>query len=148
MKLTKLAFAVAVAWGIYASSAHAQQPPAQSASYAADYYYFQPSPSDQAGPVQADKMVQAPAGGCVCEEEAEAEPCEPWHLFCQKDCGWNVYGFVDFGAATNDDASFFNGPITFPDYSDGYLNQLYAIVEKKVDAGGCGCDWGGRGDFL
>jgi len=149
MKLTKLAFAAAIAWGIHASSAHAQQPPAQSASYAADYYYFQPSPSDQAAaPVQADKMVQAPAGGCACEEEAEEEACEAWHLFCQKECGWNVYGFVAAGAATNDDASFFNGPTTFPDYSDIYMNQLYAITEKKIDTGGCGCDWGGRVDLL
>ena len=91
MKLTKLAFAAAVAWGIYASSAQAQQPQAQSASYAADYYYFQPSPSDQpAAAAPVDKMVQAPAGGCVCEEDAEEEACEPWRLFCQKECGWNV----------------------------------------------------------
>jgi len=149
MKLTKLAFAAAVAWGIYASSAQAQQPQAQSASYAADYYYFQPSPSDQPAAVApVDKMVQAPAGGCVCEEEVEEEACEPWRLFCQKECGWNVYGFVAVGSATNDDASFFNGPTTFPDYSDVYMNQLYAIAEKTIDTGGCGWDWGGRVDVL
>ena len=148
MKLTKLAFAAAVAWGLYASQTHAQQPPAQSASYTTDSYYYQPSPSDQhAGPVQADKMVQAPVGG-YCEEEEEEEACEPWRLFCQKECGWNVYGFVAGGTATNDDSSFFNGPTTFPDYSDGYLNQFYAITEKTIDTGGCGCDWGGRVDIL
>ena len=156
MKLTKLAFAAAVAWSVYASGAIAQdtlqQPSAQpsqayTASYS-DYYYTQPSPSDQvapAGPVQ--KMVQAPDAAHICDEVAE-EACEPWRLFCQKECGWNVYGWVEVGAATNDDGSFFNGPTTFPDYSDIYMNQLYAIAEKKIDTGGCGWDWGGRVDVL
>jgi hypothetical protein len=161
MKLTKLAFAAAVAWSLYASGAIAQdiaqqptaqqptiqQPQAATASYS-DYYYTQPSPSDQpaaAAPVQ--KMVQAPEAAHVCDEAAE-EACEPWRLFCQKECGWNIYGFVAAGAATNDDASFFNGPTTFPDYSDAYMNQLYAIVENTIDTGGCGCDWGGRVDVL
>jgi hypothetical protein len=160
MKLTKMAFAAAVALGLSAGHAYAQQPQTQtqSASYAADYYYFQeaqPSPSDQAvsvgplpgGPVQADKMVQAPAGG-YCADACEAPACEPWRLFCQKECGWNVYGFIAAGAATNDDASFFNGPTTFPDYSDAYMNQLYVITERTVDTGGCGWDWGGRLDLL
>jgi len=152
MKLTKMAFAAAVAWGLYAGSVHAQQPQTQSASYAADYYYFQAeaqaSPSDQAAVVAGDKMVQAPAGGHACDVCADEPACEPWRLFCQKECGWNVYGFVNVGAATNDDSSFFNGPTTFADYSDVYMNQLYAIAERKVDTGGCGWDWGGRADVL
>jgi hypothetical protein len=156
MKLTKMALAAAVAWGLYAGSAHAQQPQTKSASYATDSYYFQaevqPSPSDQPvapgyGPVQSDKMVQAPAAA-FCADACEEPACEPWRLFCQKECGWNIYGFVAAGAATNDDSSFFNGPTTFPDYSDGYLNQLYAITERTVDTGGCGWDWGGRLDLL
>jgi hypothetical protein len=151
MKLTKMAFAAAVAWGIYAGCAYAQQPQSQSASYAADYYYFQAeaqaSPSDAAAP--AANMVQAPAAASICDAaEEEEEACEPWRLFCQKECGWNIYGFVAAGAATNDDGSFFNGPVTFPDYSDAYLNQLYTTVEKTIDTGGCGWDWGGRVDLL
>jgi hypothetical protein len=156
MKLTKMAFAAAVAWGIYAGSAHAQQTQGLPASYsAADYYYFQQdaaaSPSDQAPAVQADKMmVQAPAGACdACLEEEEAE-CEQWHLFCQKECGWNVYGFAAAGVTANeyDTPSRFNGPVTFNDRREGMLNQFYAITEKTVDTGGCGWDWGGRVDLL
>ncbi|MEX2175987.1 MAG: porin [Pirellulaceae bacterium] len=156
MKLSKMAFAAAIAWGIYAGPAHAQQPPAgtQGVSYNADYYYFQPeaqaSLSDQPHQAPVDKMVQAPSAGYACQDAAacDAGGCEPWRLFCQKDCGWNIYGFANVGAATNDDASFFNGPVTFADRSDAMLNQLYATVENTIDTGGCGWDVGGRVDLL
>ena len=45
-------------------------------------------------------------------------------------------------------ASEFNGPVTFPDQWHGQFNQGYAIAEKTIDTGGCGCDWGGRIDVL
>jgi hypothetical protein len=151
MKLTKMAFAAAVAWGIYAHSAHAQQPQMQPAAYT-DYYFQEgaASPSDLApamphGPMQADKMIQSPIQGKFADEVAE---CEPWRLFCQKECGWNIYGFVAAGAATNDDSSFFNGPTTFADHSDFYMNQLYWITEKNTCNDGCGWGWGGRMDIL
>jgi len=132
MKLTRFALAAAIACCLGSNSVPASD------------YYDQPSSNDQAHPV--DRLVQAPAGGYVCDDAGDEAPtCEPWRLFCQKECGWNVYGFVDAGAASNFD-DFWNGPVTFPDRSDAMLNQLYLITEKTIDTGGC--DWGGRADLL
>jgi hypothetical protein len=96
------------------------------------------------------------AGGPSCEPcqacadaAAEAE-CEPWRLFCQKDCGVNVYGWLSGGIMGNSQspASEFNGVTTFPDQWHGQGNQAYAVAEKTIDTGGCGWDWGGRVDVL
>jgi hypothetical protein len=157
MKLTKMAFAAAVAWGIYAGSAHAQQTQGLPASYsAADYYYFQQdaaaSPSDQAPAVQADKMmVQAPAGSYdVCLDEEAAE-CEAWRLFCQKECGWNVYGWLSgghHGQLAVRDPQPLQRPGDVQRSREGQFNQGYVIIEDTIDTGGCGFDWGGRVDLL
>ncbi|MEX2173150.1 MAG: porin [Pirellulaceae bacterium] len=93
----------------------------------------------------------AAGAGASCQPCVEQEAvCEPWRLFCQKDCGINVYGWVSGGIMGNSQspASSFNGPVTFPDRDYGQLNQAYAIAEKTIDTGGCGWDWGGRVDFL
>ena len=156
MKLSKLAFAAAIAWGIYAGSAQAQvgQPAAQPAAF--DYYYYQaavqPSPSDappaagMKAPAQAP--YQAPAAG-ACEAPEEAT-CDPWRLCCQKECGWNVYGWLNAGIMANfhNPIDHYNGPVTFADRDWGQFNQAYAVLERKIDTGGCGWDWGGRVDFL
>jgi len=91
-----------------------------------------------------------PCQACAEEAAAEEGECEPWRLFCQKECGVNVYGWLDGGIMGNSQspASEFNGVTTFPDQWHGQLNQAYAIAEKTIDTGGCGCDWGGRVDFL
>jgi hypothetical protein len=106
---------------------------------------FGVSYSNMAGP-----ETQAPAYGVPCEEAAEEEACEPWRLFCQKECGWNVYGWVAGGIMANahNPADHYNGPVTFPDRDWGQLNQFYSVLERTVDTGGCGWDWGGRVDFL
>jgi putative OmpL-like beta-barrel porin-2 len=91
-----------------------------------------------------------PCQACAEEAAAEETECEPWRLFCQKDCGVNVYGWLAGGIMGNSQspASGFNGPTTFPDQWWGQGNQAYAIAEKTIDTEGCGCDWGGRVDFL
>jgi hypothetical protein len=161
MKLSKMALAAAVAWSLYAGHAQAQQPGANQ-QVAFDYYYYQPeapkSPSDvaaaKAPPAQAPYQApyQAPAQGHVCTDACAAEEaeCEPWRLFCQKECGWNIYGFLDAGIMANmhNPQDSFNGPVTFPDRDWGQFNQFYWITEKTIDTGGCGWDWGGRVDVL
>ena len=100
-------------------------------------------PTCQPAPCQCD--------ACACDACAEEEAeCEPWRLFCQKECGWNIYGWLDAGWMGNSQSppSQFNGPVTFPDRRDGQMNQLYLVTEKTVDTGGCGTDWGGRVDVL
>jgi hypothetical protein len=91
-----------------------------------------------------------PCDACAEEEAAEEEACEPWRLFCQKECGINVYGWVSGGIMgnTQSPASKFNGPTTFADQWNGQGNQAYAIAEKTIDTGGCGWDIGGRVDLL
>ncbi len=91
-----------------------------------------------------------PCDACAEEAAAEEEACEPWRLFCQKECGINVYGWVSGGIMgnTQSPASEFNGPTTFADQWHGQGNQAYAIAEKTIDTGGCGFDWGGRVDVL
>ena len=163
MKLSKLAFATAIAWGIYAGNASAQMPGhaggVQPTSFANEYYY-QPadpvSPSDQAAAAAPYGPV-APAPGAygapctTCEAPAcEEEECEPWHLFCQKECGWNFYGWANGGIMANahNPADHFNGPVTFADRDYGQFNQLYGVLENTIDTGGCGWDLGGRVDIL
>jgi hypothetical protein len=160
MKLSRLAFAAAIAWGIHAGSAQAQQrmPTAAPAAYDYGYYYQpeQPSPSDQPAPPVAPAMAPIGVPGhsaCapVCEDFCEDDcVCEPWRLFCQDDCGWNVYGWVNGGIMANTDspADNYNGPVTFADRDWGQLNQLYGIVEKKANNCGCGWGFGGRVDVL
>jgi hypothetical protein len=156
MKLSKLAFATAIAWGIYAGNASAQVPgyasDIQRTSFANEYYY-QPadpaSPSDQPAPVAP--AAPAPGAYAPCTTcEAPVEECEPWHLFCQKECGWNFYGWASGGIMANahNPADHFNGPVTFPDRDYGQFNQLYGVFEKTVDTGGCGWGFGGRVDVL
>ncbi len=85
-----------------------------------------------------------------CQSCADEAVCEPWRLFCQKECGVNIYGWAAGGIMGNSQspASDFNGPTTFPDQRTGQINQFYAIAEQTIDTGGCGWDWGGRVDVL
>jgi hypothetical protein len=172
MKVSKLALATAIAWGVYAGHAQAQdlQPGSatRSATFVNDYYY-QPdneaspsdrvrptlppeaSPSDRVRPTlppnAAEKEVAADIMQAPPSEEAT---CDAWHLFCQKDSGWNFHGFIDGGVMANTGGPLdgFNGPLTFPDRSYGQMNQAYFIAENTIDTGGCGWDIGGRVDVL
>jgi hypothetical protein len=163
MNLSRLACAAGLCL-LLAGTALAQN--GQRASY--DYYYFQtdrqPSPSDQPPPAaQAPAALPCDAGCNTCDSCGGCGllgwfswPCcrdpeaEAWRLCCQKECGWNVYGWVNGGIMANvhNPADHFNGPITFADRDYGQFNQFYGILEKTIDTGGCGWDWGGRVDVL
>lgn len=158
MKLSKMAFAIAIAWGIYVGNASAQnygQPQVRQVS--ANDYFYQPETSPSDRPPPAPMVEPVPMNGAAavaaeapaCEEEEE-ETCDPWRLFCQKECGWNIYGFVNGGVTFNPDgpASRYNGPVTFNDRNEAMLNQLYIIGEKTIDRETCCWNWGGRIDVL
>jgi hypothetical protein len=156
MKLSKLAFACAIAWGIYVGNASAQtygQQPVRQVS--ANDYFYQPeaSPSDRPPPAPMVEQPMAPgavaAVAPACEEEEEAT-CDPWRLFCQKECGWNIYGWVNAGWTGNPDSppSRYNGPVTFNDRNEVMLNQAYLVAEKTIDRDTCCWNWGGRVDVL
>ena len=88
-----------------------------------------------------------PALNC-CEDD-------PWQLFgCfnESNChGITIGGWIDAGYATNDQnsPSKYNGVVTFDDREDVLrANQVYTYMEKAIDTGGCGWDFGGRVDLL
>jgi hypothetical protein len=173
MKLTKMAFAAAIAWGLYAGAAHAQQPqatPAETASYAADYYYFQPSPSDQPAPAPAapaDKMVQAPAGGdcynvcdddccnrgwfdrfhccwpCAGDLECLGEPCLlADHFPCFTERGGVIGGWLAQSYVWNpyQPEDNFNGPMTWTDRANEYQMNEVYFYAGRA-ANTEGCGW-------
>jgi hypothetical protein len=93
----------------------------------------------------------ASCAGAACGDGAgEAAVCEPFRVFCQKDRGVNVYGWLAGGIMGNQAAapSSFNGPVTFADRDDGQFNQAYGVIERTIDTGGYGWDLGGRIDVL
>lgn len=85
---------------------------------------------------------------CACVEEESV--CEPWRLFPEIGCGWNLTGFINASANANADhpGSHFNGPVTFLDREGVRMNQAYLTFERVADSGGCGFDWGGRIDAM
>jgi opacity protein-like surface antigen len=108
-----------------------------------------PKPMVQNG-VPAAPMMQPMAPAAEAPAEEEEATCDPWRLFCQKECGWNIHGFVHGGWTGNPDgpASGFNGPVTFNDQNTALLNSLYIIGEKTIDRETCCWNWGGRIDVL
>jgi hypothetical protein len=157
--LRAAALAIAATGGV-PLAALAQSPAFHLSDDSLEPAVVEPSASDlyAAPPVTPARPVTYSVGGgpscepcqaCV-EEAAEEAECEPWRLFCQKECGWNVYGWLSGGIMGNSQstASNFNGPVTFADQRTGQFNQAYAIAEKTIDTGGCGTDWGGRVDVL
>jgi hypothetical protein len=130
---------------------------AQSPSYTiADYAQpnVPPAPEPEVGsgiqPMATAPAATAPCAACEAPAEEEEATCDPWRLFCQKECGWNITGFVNAGWAYNPDApaSDFNGPLTFADQDHGQVNQIYLIGEKAIDRESCCWNWGGRVDVL
>ncbi len=60
--------------------------------------------------------------------------------------GWLEQGISATGRYSADG---YNGVVGFNDRDREYqMNQLYLYLERKVDTGGCGADWGGRVDLL
>ena len=98
----------------------------------------------------APKMEPVAPAPAEAPAEEEAATCDPWHLFCQKEKGWNINGFVNAGVTYNPDGpnSRYNGPVTFNDRDEGMLNQFYLVGEKKIDRETCCWNWGGRVDLL
>ncbi|PHS15266.1 MAG: hypothetical protein COA78_05375 [Blastopirellula sp.] len=75
--------------------------------------------------------------------------CEPWTLFPQDYCGFNLNGWINGGFVgnTSSPASKFNGPYNAVDRSnEGMLNQLYLVAEKGLPD--CCSGWGARVDLL
>jgi hypothetical protein len=158
MKLSKLAVAAAIAWGIYVGNASAQtygQQPVRQVS-AGDYFY-QPEASPSDRPPPAPMVEQAPVGNGVvaadaaaapaCDACAEAATCDPWRLFCQKECAWNFTGYAAGGYTWNpaNPADGFNGPVTWMDRANEFqFTELWLDYFKATEYGTCDWQVGGR----
>ena len=145
MKVTRLALAACMAWGVH-GLVQAQQPIPEAPNPGVEGTFdpnAAPSPSDlpslwsDAPP--AEKMY-AP-----CDSA-----CQPWRLCHHGDGCWNLYGWADAGVTANSrfNDSRYNGVTTFNDRHEGMLNQFYAVMERTICTGGCGWDFGGRVDLL
>lgn len=82
-----------------------------------------------------------------CETDSEAS--EVLRLFPEI-CGVQAYGWANFGGTLNASKprSRFNGPMTFNDRNEFQANQLYGVLEKKLNVEECCWDLGGRVDLL
>ncbi len=69
---------------------------------------------------------------------------------CLKEHDTTLTGWLDGGFEGNTDnpASHYNGPVTFPDRDDGQFNQAYVALERTAPANNCGWFLGGRVDLL
>jgi hypothetical protein len=68
-----------------------------------------------------------------------------------KDTGIDVRGWLSQGFTWNPDIpnDGYNGPVSFNDQSNEYqMNQLYGIVERKIERSADNFDLGGRADVL
>lgn len=90
-----------------------------------------------------------------CDDCCPLECCdEDAHRYF--DCCWcqsrdiSIYGWANGGIEgnTQNPASHYNGPVTFPDRDDGQFNQLYGVIERTAPCDHCGCFLGGRIDML
>jgi hypothetical protein len=126
-----------------------------------DYDYYsnggaieQPSPSDlpETPPMEQPAMEAeygsdsfmncGCAGDCCCDE--------PWRLFPELPCGFNLNGWVDSGGTANADspASRYNGPVVLNDRDEFMMNQLYTVLERPIDTNYYCFDMGARVDLL
>jgi hypothetical protein len=136
-----------------------------------DYRYYdnqeEPSPSDAAAAAQAkepqaaEPAVQEPVvpttnpcdacgvtGPCCCETCYLFGPAEAFELFPGDNRPGIRAGFwTQVGYHTEGTNGFGDGLMNdYPNHVQ--LQQQWAFVEKKVDTGGCGFDWGFRMDYL
>jgi hypothetical protein len=110
-----------------------------------DLYYFaqqeasKPSPSDAAVPDAA--ACRAACNDPCCDAD------KPWELFPETCRGLKIGGWVQFGYHTEgtngDGTGMFNN---YPNHAQ--LQQSWLYLEKAVDNGGCGWDWGFRFDYV
>lgn len=92
-------------------------------------------------------LVQPQVAATAEPEEEEEETCDPWRLFCQKECGWNFTGYIDAGGTWNpqNPADRFNGPVTWLDRAnDVQLTEIWMNYQKDTEYGTCDWQVGGR----
>ncbi len=176
MKITHCALAALCGCALLASPSWAQTlrhpastRPAALSNDTADYGYRyydsqeEASPSDAAAapaaaaPVSPDPVAEVSNrcdscavsdSSCGCDSCFLFGPDEPFKLFQGDNClGINVGLWSQIGYHTEGTNGIGDGLMN--DYPNRVqLHQQWIFVEKKVDTGGCGFDWGFRGDYV
>lgn len=139
--------------------------PASSGMMSADFGYYryyddqeEASPSDAApAPVpdtpaapaaKACNNCCAPASCCGCSSCYLWGPDEPFTIFPRDTCSgitagfWSQVGYHTEGVNDIGDGLMNNYP------NRVQLQQQWVYIEKKLDTGGCGFDWGFRADYV
>ncbi len=141
--------------------------------YAADDAKAPAEKPAEAAPAAAGTCTTCNAAGGTCNTCANAccddgcgllapgsifNPCcnlgEQWKIFdcpCLKSNNINIAGYMAQSYTWNpsNPQDRFNGPVTWTDRANEYqLNQLYLYAEKTTNTGGCGVDFGYRGDIM
>ena len=103
--------------------------------------------------------------GCNgCSSCSSCSVCLPLFPCCCHGCPWTMQslltgdlccgsltygGWVSAGAYANQYGAPNNGPVAFRQVGDGFtVNQVWGYMEKAVNTGGCGWDWGFRADAV
>ena len=97
------------------------------------------------------KACQSVACDTACCQPACCSPsCAGCDLGCyKKDCAISYGGWISAGIYANAWGAKNNGPLTMREYGNGLtVDQTWFYLEKAIDNGGCGWDYGGRVDFL
>jgi hypothetical protein len=168
MKSVKVAIGVVLLGGLLAGTAPAQvnmaypqnpypyqTMPVQPAAYANNGYLFAAPGEASASP--SDMAVASDCNSCrscgqVCDPCSPCSGCclgEPWTLFGENCRGIKMGGWISAGGYANAHGNASNGPIGMTNVGDGFtLNQLWGFIDKPVNTGGCGWDFGGRVDYV
>ena len=82
-------------------------------------------------------MVEGQAPAAAAAAEAEEPTCDPWRIFCQKECGWNFTGYIAGGFTYNtaSPADRFNGPVTWMDRSNDFqMTEIWMNLRHELSA--------------
>ena len=145
----KLLTCIAVVWGTTVASGTEPTPKYRISDMPNDVL-LTTFGADYVGNVDVSSAAQCDEKGADdCPAKGSCNS-DPWRLFPETDCGWQIHGWLNPSATANADApaSHYNGPVTFLDRDVVAMNQAYAVLERVADTGGCGWDFGGRVDLL
>ena len=156
MKFVKVVIGVVLLGGLLAGTSPAQTAyramPIQQAGYANSGYMFAAPGETSASP--SDVAVAPGCSSCdqgfdPCSSCSRCSLGDPWTLFDETCSGIKVGGWVSVGGYANAHGNADNGPLGFNNIGDGFtLNQLWGFIDKTVDTGGHGWDFGGRIDYV
>ena len=165
MKFANVAIGVMLLGGLLAGTALAQ---IDAAYPTRSPQAYQSVPARQVAHVYNGDLLAAPGGPSASPSDMAVgsgydscdscnscyDPCtqcrpEAWSLFGETCSGIKVGGWISAGGYANEYNTVNNAALGFNNVGDGFtMNQLWGFIDKPVDTGGCGWDFGGRIDYV